>query len=58
DFCSYTDACNRVNTLFLDRKRWNKMSLVNTASSGIFSSDRTIKEYSDDIWKSKYRDNF
>ncbi len=34
-----------------DRRRWNQMSLVNIAKAGFFSSDRTIREYNEDIWK-------
>ena len=34
-----------------DRRRWKKMMLVNIAKAGFFSSDRTIPEYVDDIWK-------
>ncbi|MBR4004925.1 MAG: glycogen/starch/alpha-glucan phosphorylase, partial [Treponema sp.] len=34
-----------------DKKKWAKMALMNIANSGKFSSDRTIQEYVDDIWK-------
>lgn len=50
DFENYIDAHKRVNTLYKDKDIWNKMSLSNIANSGIFSTDRTIKEYADDIW--------
>lgn len=53
DFCSYTDACSRINMLYLHRDRWYKMSLTNIARSGIFSSDRTVREYARDIWRVK-----
>jgi len=53
DFYSYTDACNEINNLYLDRPKWNKMSLENIAKSGYFSSDRTIQEYAREIWFKK-----
>ncbi|MDR3091362.1 MAG: glycogen/starch/alpha-glucan phosphorylase [Clostridiales bacterium] len=51
DFESYSDAQARVNKAFKDKKCWAKSAILNTASSGKFSSDRTIKEYSGEIWK-------
>ena len=36
---------------YRDEKRWARMALLNTAHSGKFTSDRTIQEYVDDIWK-------
>ena len=50
DFRSYIDAQNRVSSTYSDKEKWAKMSVLNTASSGRFSSDRTIGEYRDDIW--------
>ena len=38
---------------FADKEQWKKMMLVNIAKAGFFSSDRTIAEYNDDIWKLK-----
>ncbi|PKM37128.1 MAG: hypothetical protein CVV06_07425, partial [Gammaproteobacteria bacterium HGW-Gammaproteobacteria-10] len=40
-----------IDTVYRDRTRWNKMSVLNTARSGKFSSDRTIAEYCREIWK-------
>ncbi len=51
DFRSYVDAQRRVAELFQDREQWTRMSILNTASSGKFSTDRTISDYNDDIWK-------
>tara|TARA_R110002110_G_scaffold167482_1_gene368507 strand:- start:53341 stop:55806 length:2466 start_codon:yes stop_codon:yes gene_type:complete len=51
DFRSYVDAQRRVDQAFQDRERWASMSILNTAESGFFSSDRTIREYASDIWK-------
>ncbi len=50
DFDSYMKAWEDVDKMYSDREKWEKMSLVNIARSAFFSSDRTIKEYSDDIW--------
>ncbi|MGZ4959259.1 MAG: glycogen/starch/alpha-glucan phosphorylase [Methylomonas sp.] len=51
DFRSYIDAQKRVEAVWRDQERWTKMSIINTASSGKFSTDRTISEYNRDIWK-------
>ena len=50
DFRSYSEAQDRVDAAYRDRKRWNGMSLVNVARSGRFSSDRSVMEYARDIW--------
>ena len=51
DFRAYAEAQKRVEEAYRDEKRWAKMALLNTACSGKFTSDRTIQEYVDDIWK-------
>lgn len=51
DFPSYLDAQSRVDQAYKDRRRWIKMSILSTAGSGKFSSDRTISQYANDIWK-------
>ncbi|MDO4523630.1 MAG: glycogen/starch/alpha-glucan phosphorylase, partial [Eubacteriales bacterium] len=51
DFRAYAEAQERVEKAYKDRSHWAKMALLNTASCGKFSSDRTIQEYVDDIWK-------
>ncbi len=51
DFRSYAEAQKRVEEAYRDRDRWAKMALLNTASCGKFTSDRTIQEYVDEIWK-------
>lgn len=53
DFASYAEAHQEVSRKYLDRNSWLQMSLVNIAKSGFFSSDRTITEYADQIWKIK-----
>ncbi|CEN85556.1 glycogen/starch/alpha-glucan phosphorylase [Paraclostridium sordellii] len=50
DFENYVEAHKKINDLYIDKNHWNKMSLINIANSGIFSSDRTIKEYANEIW--------
>ena len=51
DLRSYIDAQKAVNQTYLDLVRWNRMSILNCANSGWFSSDRTIGQYADEIWK-------
>ena len=50
DFRSYEAAQKEIDKAYRDRSRWAKMAIMNTASSGKFSSDRTIEEYVNDIW--------
>jgi starch phosphorylase len=51
DFRSYLEAQKRVEQTWRDQERWTKMSILNTAASGKFSTDRTISEYNREIWK-------
>ena len=51
DFDDYLRAQSQVDQVWLDRRRWTTMSLLNTARSGHFSSDRAIREYATSIWK-------
>ncbi len=51
DFRAYADAQLAVDAAYRDTKRWAKMAILNTARVGKFSSDRTIREYAEDIWK-------
>ena len=50
DLRSYIDAQQSVGECYLDQERWDRMSILNSASSGWFSSDRTIQQYADEIW--------
>ncbi len=51
DFRSFVDAQKRVEAAFQDKDRWTKMSIINCANSGKFSTDRTIAEYNNELWK-------
>jgi len=50
DFRSYIDVQQEVAKAYRDTKRWTRMSIINAATSGKFSSDRTILDYNRDIW--------
>ena len=50
DFGSYSMANRRMMEDYMDRDKWLKMAVINTAKSGFFSSDRTIREYNQYIW--------
>jgi glycogen phosphorylase len=51
DFAAYRDCQTDVATAYRDRERWTRMSIANTAHTGRFSSDRTIRSYCRDIWR-------
>jgi starch phosphorylase len=53
DFQSYIDCQNKVSEAYADTDRWTRMSILNTARSGKFSSDRTIREYCEGVWRVK-----
>jgi len=53
DFDSYLESQYQADAAYADRGRWNRMALMNIASSGPFSSDYTILRYADEIWKIK-----
>jgi starch phosphorylase len=50
DYASYIRCQEEVSQAFLEPKRWTKMSILNTARMGRFSSDRSVREYADHIW--------
>ncbi|MCM1296814.1 MAG: glycogen/starch/alpha-glucan phosphorylase, partial [Muribaculaceae bacterium] len=51
DFDSYKAAQKKVNEAYKDKANWAKMAMLNTACSGKFTSDRTIEQYAQEIWK-------
>ena len=51
DFRSFVDAQQRVAAAYQDRERWTRMSIMNSACSGKFSTDRTISNYNEEIWR-------
>lgn len=53
DFDSYVSAQANANQAFKDTMHWQKMALINIANSGFFTSDRTIRQYNDELWHLK-----
>jgi starch phosphorylase len=51
DFPAYIIAQSEAAAAYRDQEQWTRMSILNTAAAGKFSSDRTIEEYNRDIWK-------
>ncbi len=56
DFAAYSAKQQEVSKAYLDKKNWNRMSLINIANAGRFSSDRSIREYAEKIWGLKALD--
>ena len=54
-FASYCDAEALMCEAYADKERWNRMSLINIARSGIFAADRAVAEYADNIWHVPHR---
>ena len=50
DLESYIDCQNRVNEAFLEPELWTRMAILNVARMGKFSTDRTIRQYANEIW--------
>jgi starch phosphorylase len=54
DFDSYCSVHDKMVRDYSDFEKWNRMSLINTARSGYFAADRSIREYADNIWNIKH----
>jgi starch phosphorylase len=55
DYAAYVACHEQVSAAWQDVDRWTRMSILNTARSGKFSSDRVIREYCDEIWQGPFR---
>jgi starch phosphorylase len=53
DYQSYIECQDKISQAYLDKDHWTRMSILNTARMGKFSSDRAIREYAEDIWHTK-----
>ncbi len=53
DYQAYIECQDKISQAFLDKDQWTRISILNTARMGYFSSDRSIREYSEDIWHTK-----
>jgi starch phosphorylase len=53
DYQSYIDAQDKVSELYRDQEEWTKKAILNVARIGKFSSDRSVKDYAEKIWKVK-----
>ena len=51
DFRSYLECQEEVDRAYLDTERWTRMSILNAARMGFFSSDRSIADYCRDVWR-------
>lgn len=51
DFDSYCQAHSRIHAAYKDQQEWQKISLINIANAGDFSSDKTVNQYAEDIWQ-------
>lgn len=55
DYASYVATQEQVSALYLDQEEWTRRAILNVARMGKFSSDRTIREYADKVWKVRHK---
>jgi starch phosphorylase len=53
DYASYVDCCERAAEAYRDQNQWTRMSILNAARCGFFSSDRSMRQYCEEIWQVK-----
>jgi starch phosphorylase len=53
DFQSYVDCCEEAARVYSDQEHWTRMSILNTARCGFFSSDRSMRQYCEELWRMK-----
>ena len=58
DFAAYSKAQKKIDTLYRDKETWDKMSIRNIASSGQFTSDKTVSSYAHGIWNARLGEHF
>ena len=58
DFEAYIKAQEKIDMLYKDKDKWTEMAIINIASSGQFTSDKTITSYANGIWNARMGEHF